>query len=170
MFFFCFLGDDAMFGDAEHYKYLTNEADLNNVGDDSIALTPKTPKRDQENSLSKLANNQQTPTNTNLDEETVTRRKTAISETTPTTEDEHHSFINNKKQSLTNNNKSPSNNNFTNIATPNGGTTTMATSLGNITMAESMDGSYYNGYDSNKNVNQIECDNIPVESRPKAAG
>ena len=36
-----------MFGDAEHYKYITNEADLNNLGggDDSIALTPKTPKR-----------------------------------------------------------------------------------------------------------------------------
>lgn len=34
-----------MFGDAEHYKYLTNEADLNNVGDDSMALTPKTPKK-----------------------------------------------------------------------------------------------------------------------------
>jgi hypothetical protein len=34
-----------MFGDAEHYKYLTNEADLNNVADDSIALTPKTPKK-----------------------------------------------------------------------------------------------------------------------------
>lgn len=34
-----------MFGDSEHYKYLTNEADLNNMADDSIALTPKTPKR-----------------------------------------------------------------------------------------------------------------------------
>lgn len=35
-----------MFGDTEqHYKYLTNEADLNNLGDDSVALTPKTPKR-----------------------------------------------------------------------------------------------------------------------------
>lgn len=34
-----------MFGDAEHYKYLTNEADLNNAADDSIALTPKTPKK-----------------------------------------------------------------------------------------------------------------------------
>jgi hypothetical protein len=34
-----------MFGDAEHYKYLTNEADLNNANDDSIALTSKTPKR-----------------------------------------------------------------------------------------------------------------------------
>jgi len=32
-----------MFGDAEHYKYLTNEADLNNAN--AIALTPKTPKR-----------------------------------------------------------------------------------------------------------------------------
>jgi hypothetical protein len=40
-----FEGDDAMFGDAEHYKYLTNEADLNNAADDSIALTPKTPKK-----------------------------------------------------------------------------------------------------------------------------
>lgn len=34
-----------MFGDAEHYKYLTNEADLNNAADESIALTPKTPKK-----------------------------------------------------------------------------------------------------------------------------
>ena len=34
-----------MFGDSDHYKYLTNEADLNNQGDDSLALTPKTPKR-----------------------------------------------------------------------------------------------------------------------------
>ena len=40
-----FEGDDAMFGDAEHYKYLTNEADLNNAADESIALTPKTPKK-----------------------------------------------------------------------------------------------------------------------------
>jgi hypothetical protein len=44
-FILLFKGDDAMFGDAEHYKYLTNEADLNNVADDSIALTPKTPKK-----------------------------------------------------------------------------------------------------------------------------
>ncbi len=42
---FLILGDDAMFGDAEHYKYLTNEADLNNANDDSIALTPNTPKK-----------------------------------------------------------------------------------------------------------------------------
>ena len=34
-----------MFGNDDHYKYLTNEADLNNLGDDSLALTPKTPKR-----------------------------------------------------------------------------------------------------------------------------
>ena len=45
IYLFFILGDDAMFGDAEHYKYLTNEADLNNANDDSIALTPKTPKR-----------------------------------------------------------------------------------------------------------------------------
>ena len=34
IYLFFFLGDDAMFGDAEHYKYLTNEADLNNANDD----------------------------------------------------------------------------------------------------------------------------------------
>ena len=45
LFVFAFTGDDVMFGDSEHYKYLTNEADLNNMADDSIALTPKTPKR-----------------------------------------------------------------------------------------------------------------------------
>ena len=41
-------GDEAMFGDAEHYKYLTNEADLNNLADDAMALTPKTPKKVRE--------------------------------------------------------------------------------------------------------------------------
>jgi hypothetical protein len=54
--FYYFLGDEAMFGDAEHYKYLTNEADLNNVGDDSIALTPKTPKKASLLSLKNIVN------------------------------------------------------------------------------------------------------------------
>ena len=42
-------------------------------------------------------------------------------------------------------------------------------SVGNMSMAESMDGSFYGAYD-NKNVNLHEADNIPVESRPKTAG
>ena len=130
------LGDDAMFGDAEHYKYLTNEADLNNVGDESIALTPKTPKRED----SKLTTQ---PTQSAQQQQQAT-----LSETTPTSEQKQQQQVNLNGAS-------------------NGVNTT---SLGNITMAESMDGSYYNGYDSNKNVNQIECDNIPVEARPKAAG
>ena len=41
-----------MFGDAEHYKYLTNEADLNNLADDAMALTPKTPKKVRERQTS----------------------------------------------------------------------------------------------------------------------
>jgi hypothetical protein len=133
-----YLGDDAMFGDAEHYKYLTNEADLNNVGDESIALTPKTPKR-EDSKLTSQAGQQSAQQQQNQQQQ---QGETTI---TPSNE---------LKQAILN-------------GVSNGANTT---SLGNITMAESMDGSYYNGYDSNKNVNQIECDNIPVEARPKAAG
>ena len=131
-----------MFGDAEHYKYLTNEADLNNVGDESIALTPKTPKRED----SKLTNQaaQQTALQQGAQQET-----SAAETTTPSNDLKQKQHIEHLN------------------GASNGANTT---SLGNITMAESMDGSYYNGYDSNKNVNQIECDNIPVEARPKAAG
>lgn len=141
-FVLLFKGDDAMFGDAEHYKYLTNEADLNNVGDDSIALTPKTPKRED----SKL-NNQQSA-----------QQQAASSEKTPISENENYTRSQQQAQQS----------NYNGVT--NGTNGTMANSLGNITIADSMDGSFYNGYDSNKNVNQIECDNIPVESRPKAAG
>jgi hypothetical protein len=42
-------------------------------------------------------------------------------------------------------------------------------SLGNMSMAESMDGSFYGAYD-HKNIGTHDADNIPVESRPKAAG
>ena len=42
-------------------------------------------------------------------------------------------------------------------------------SVGNMSMAESMEGSFYGGYD-NKHVDLHEADNIPVESRPKTAG
>jgi hypothetical protein len=43
-------------------------------------------------------------------------------------------------------------------------------SVGNMSMAESMEGSFYGGYDNNKHVDLHEADNIPVESRPKTAG
>lgn len=42
-------------------------------------------------------------------------------------------------------------------------------SVGNMSMAESIDGSFYGAYES-KNVNLHEADNIPVEARPKTAG
>lgn len=38
-----------------------------------------------------------------------------------------------------------------------------------MSMAESIDGSFYGAYES-KNVNLHEADNIPVEARPKTAG
>ena len=40
-----------MYHGDEQYKYLTNEGDLNNANDDSIALTPKTPKKVSQNSF-----------------------------------------------------------------------------------------------------------------------
>ncbi len=55
IFFGLIQGDETMFGDhADHYKYLTNEADLNNVVDNSIALTPRTPKRGVSSTFSRL--------------------------------------------------------------------------------------------------------------------
>ncbi len=54
-----------------------------------------------------------------------------------------------------------------------GGGKKIAGSLGNMSMAESMDGSFYGGgagYESTKNVNLHEADNAPVEARPKNAG
>lgn len=125
-----------MFGDAEHYKYLTNEADLNNAADDSLALTPKTPKREE----SKLtATSPQTPIESPL------VKQEAI---------QSNDYLNSNTQTA----NSPS------------GKKQIAGSLGNMSMAESMDGSFYNGFESSKNVNLIETDNIPVESRPKSAG
>ena len=56
---------------------------------------------------------------------------------------------------------------------PTSGGKKIAGSLGNMSMAESMDGSFYGGgagYESTKNVNLHEADNAPVEARPKNAG
>ncbi|CAF0725360.1 unnamed protein product [Brachionus calyciflorus] len=133
------MGDDAMFGDAEHYKYLTNEADLNNAADDSIALTPKTSKRDD--------NKQPSPQSP-----TFTPESPLVAQQEENLLNGHDNQPESPKQQV-NNNK------------------LLGTSLGNMSMAESMDGSFYNGYASSKNVNLLnETDNIPVESKPKSAG
>lgn len=136
-----------MFGDAEHYKYLTNEADLNNVGDDSIALTPKTPKKEEY----KLTPQTSGPVR---EEEEIQNQ---IDQT------KQFSSDNIKENTAVNGTA-----NGTSVTTPNG--KVIGASLGNMSMAESMDGSFYAGYDSNKNINSMEVDNIPVEARPKAAG
>ena len=45
----------------------------------------------------------------------------------------------------------------------------IAGSLGNMSVAESMDGSFYGGFEAQKNI-APEADNIPVDARPKTAG
>ena len=128
-----------MFGDAEHYKYLTNEADLNNAADDSIALTPKTPKRDDSKLQSPL-----TPILSNESPLVAKQEENLLNG--------HDNPPESPKQHQTQNNL-------------------LGTSMGNMSMAESMDGSFYNGYASTKNVTLLnETDNIPVEAKPKAAG
>ena len=128
-----------MFGDAEHYKYLTNEADLNNAADDSIALTPKTPKRDDSKLQSPL-----TPILSNESPLVAKQEENLLNG--------HDNPPESPKQQQTQNNL-------------------LGTSMGNMSMAESMDGSFYNGYASTKNVTLLnETDNIPVEAKPKAAG
>lgn len=166
MFVICyFKGDDAMFGDAEHYKYLTNEADLNNVGDDSIALTPKTPKKEESKLIT--ASPQSPGDSPNIKsqqvqpplQDIVLQEQIASPEQQNISIDSKSSPQPSSKQQLQ--------------ATPvitGANKKIVAGSLGNMSMAESMDGSFYGGYDSNKNVNSHEADNIPVESRPKAAG
>jgi len=128
-----------MLGDNEQYKYLTNEADLNNVVDESIALTPKTPKREekqtspdtQKQSLLQTSTQQQKPISDSI----------SIPQIVTTEESSQHQP---KK---------------------------IANSVGNMSVAESMDGSYYGmDYDSNRNAHHLESDNIPIEARPKAAG
>lgn len=132
-----------MFGDAEHYKYLTNEADLNNAADDSMVLTPKTNKRDDSN-----ATNPQTPT---LNAELALAGN----------QDENH--INEHELRP----ESPK----TQQTKSQPEAKLIAKSLGNMSMAESIDGSFYNGYASSKNVNLLnETDNIPIESKPKSTG
>ncbi len=150
------LGDDMYHGD-EQYKYLTNEGDLNNAHDDSIALTPKTPKKDD----AKLA----------VASPLTPQLTTAAQTATPQTEASKHPLLVDssetttpKKELISSALNSVSNNNL-NVAVA--GKKVIAGSVGNMSMAESMDGSFYRGYDSSKNLN---ADNIPIEARPKHAG
>ena len=125
-----------MFGDAEHYKYLTNEADLNNVVDDSIALTPKTPKR-EDNKLT--AASPQTPIDAQAIQQAAQEKARYEAQLVQQQQAQEKAAA----------------------------AQVQAISLGNMSMAESMDASFYN---SVKNVHSLEADNIPVEARPKAAG
>jgi hypothetical protein len=137
-----------MLGDNEQYKYLTNEADLNNVVDESIALTPKTPKR-EEKQTSPDTQKQELLQQT-IQQQPQQQQHQPISDSISipqivTTEEPSQQQSRDPKK--------------------------IAHSLGNMSVAESMDGSYYGmDYDSNRNAHHLESDNIPIEARPKAAG
>jgi hypothetical protein len=138
-----------MFGDAEHYKYLTNEADLNNAVDDSMALTPKTPKR-EDTKIS--AASPQTPVDYSQSQIRLQEINNQLQEQTVKQQQQqqylHPQFASQSHL------QQPSDN-------------AKIGSVGNMSMPDSVDASYYN---SAKNVNGLESDNIPVEARPKAAG
>ncbi len=133
-----------MYHGDEQYKYLTNEGDLNNANDDSIALTPKTPKKDE----AKLAvASPITPqiASTSADEPPV------VEVVEPKTESVHPlNSVSNSNLTVQPNNNAPINKKA-------------AGSVGNMSLAESMDGSFYA-------VNKLNADNIPIEAKPKNAG
>lgn len=148
-----------MFNTADYTTYLTDEAHLHNAADESIALTPKTPKREESAKLESVQiDSQQSPVQASIknvsspvaeviEQQQVqqTHQLTPQAPTTPIVSSE-------KKQQRQH-------------TTPG---TAGAGSMANMSMAESMDGSFYNGYDHSKHP--IETDNIPVEARPKSAG
>lgn len=151
-----------MFGDAEHYKYLTNEADLNNVGDDSMALTPKTPKKEE----SKLvATSPISPDDIHLSQQ----QQQQLQQQQQQHAKEPQTFVSSTSpDNVPINEPSPSGQDKLAKSTSQGKkiNVTGGGSVGNIS-TESLDGSYY-GYYNNKNL--LEADNIPVESRPKQTG
>jgi hypothetical protein len=140
-----------MLGDAEHYKYLTNEADLNNVVDDSIALTPKTPKR-EDTKLTALS--PQVDIDTPQQQQAAEAAAQAALAAAQAAAQQQQEVMLAQQQ------------HHNNLQEPSSGKH-LPGSLGNMSMAESMDASFYN---SVKNVHALEADNIPVEARPKAAG
>ncbi len=143
-----------MYHGDEQYKYLTNEGDLNNAHDDSIALTPKTPKKDDAKLVVASPLTPQLTTSTAPKQEAG--RQPLLDDSSETTTPKKE-FTNNALNSVSNNN----------LNIPVAGKKIIAGSVGNMSMAESMDGSLYRGYDSSKN---LHADNIPIESRPKNTG
>jgi hypothetical protein len=140
-----------MFGDAEHYKYLTNEADLNNVVDDSIALTPKTPKR-EETKLTALSPQVDIDITQQQQQQAAAEAAALAAEQAAAAAKQQQEVAlaaQQQHQLLEPSNKH------------------LPGSVGNMSMTESIDASFFN---SVKNVHTLEADNIPVEARPKAAG
>ena len=166
-----------MFNAADYTTYLTDEAHLHNAADESIALTPKTPKREEAAKLESVQiGDQQSPTiqQTPPSHQTVappttvattTATTTSTSKTTPTYADQQQSILLHQQQLQ----QTP----VSAASEKRAGRRTDGHTVGsvaNMSMAESMDGSYYNGYDTTKHSAMIETDNIPLEARPKSAG
>ena len=157
-----------MFGDAEHYKYLTNEADLNNVGDDSIALTPKTPKKVRKNNNFNLIDNK-SKTKTKRTKNLSTLKEELHLVTSPISIDDLNKSRGERPQQQQQETKLQQQYQQTNGKHAEDSGKKFGNSVGNMSIVDSNDGSYFNNnYDSTKNIN--ETDNIPVEARPKAAG
>lgn len=145
-----------MYHGDEQYKYLTNEGDLNNAHDDSIALTPKTPKKDD----AKLAiASPITPLTTATQQEAsqqAAAQPVVVEVSEPNQQAEpiqHLTSVSNSNLTTQPNNNAPFGRKQQ----------VVAGSVGNMSMAESMDGSFYA-------VNKLNADNIPIQERPKNAG
>lgn len=148
------IGDDMYHGD-EQYKYLTNEGDLNNAHDDSIALTPKTPKKDD----AKLAiASPITPLTTATQQEAS--QQAAAQPVVEVIEPKQQPEPIQHLTSVSNSNLTAQPNNNAPIGKKQ---QVVAGSVGNMSMAESMDGSFYA-------VNKLNADNIPIQEKPKNAG
>lgn len=154
-----------MFNTADYTTYLTDEAHLHNVGDESIALTPKTPKKEEASKLESIAVEIQPHQDTHqADEEEAALQRSAASK--------HLHDITTISQQSQQQQQTPSQHLqlHPEQTTSSTGKKLTGGSVANMSMAESMDGSFYNGYESSKHVNMLETDNIPVEARPKSAG
>lgn len=155
-----------MFNTADYTTYLTDEAHLHNAADESIALTPKTPKRDETTKLESVQISNDSPVGGAIVKTTTSTTTSPIVEihqqqspSTPVTTITTSGSEKKRQQQLQQQQQQQQQQQ----TTPGG-----VGSVGNMSMAESMDGSFYNGYDSSKHP--IETDNIPVEARPKSAG
>jgi hypothetical protein len=152
-----------MFNAADYTTYLTDEAHLHNIGDESIALTPKTPKKDDTSKLETIALEIE-PSPKQQQQQHQAHEENIVSQSPLNNKLDYSSQSGGggQGQLVDNLNQTSS--------SGGGGKKLAGGSVANMSMAESMDGSFYNGYESTKHVNMLETDNIPVESRPKSAG